>query len=139
MALWLDEVTPSFVRGGLISFGAGTSGRLSVLDASEIPPTFCCEPERIQGLIAGGEVHYEKLRGWEDDPQGFVPALESLDLGPNDIILGIAAGGTTPIVRGALEWAATRSHGPHTALLSCAPTFRRMRMSPCCVIPARKF
>ena len=77
-----------------------------MLDASEIPPTFCCDPTRMQGLIAGGDGALRRSsEGAEDDPHGFCCRIEALDLGPNDIVLGIAAGGTTPIVRGALQWA----------------------------------
>ena len=130
LTAWLTRVVPAFVRGGrLISFGAGTSGRLAVLDASEIPPTFCCEPTRIQALIAGGDGALRRSsEGAEDDPSGFIAELEELAAKPRRHPLGIAAGGTTPAVRGALSWAADLPQAPHCALLSCAPPRRRMTL-----------
>ena len=118
---WLSKITPGFLRGGrLVMCGAGTSGRLAVLDASEIPPTFCSEPDRVIGLIAGGDGALRRSsEGAEDDPRGFVAELTDLQLTADDCVLGIAAGGTTPIVRGALDWAAELATPPQVALLSC--------------------
>lgn len=123
IADFVRAVEPGFRRGGrLVYFGAGTSGRLGVLDASECPPTFQVEPGRVVGLIAGGDGALRKSsEGMEDDPAGAIPELERLGLTADDAVLGIAAGGTTPYVRGGLEWAARLTAPPVTGLLSCAP------------------
>lgn len=120
---FLTAVEPGFLAGGrLIYLGAGTSGRLGVLDASEAPPTFQVPPDRFIGLIAGGDGALRRSsEGREDEPDGAVPELERLALGAHDAVLGIAAGGTTPYVRGALEWAARLPSAPVTGLLTCAP------------------
>lgn len=120
---FLTEAMPRFANGGrLIYLGAGTSGRLGVLDASECPPTFRLPPDRVIGIIAGGDSALRRSsEGAEDDPDGAIPALEALALTANDSVVGIAAGGTTPYVRGALAWAAARTPAPVTALLCCAP------------------
>ena len=102
----IAAAAPGFLRGGRVVYlGAGTSGRLGVLDASEIPPTFCEPPGRFIGIIAGGD---RSLRtpseGAEDDPQGAIPELVNLALTADDTVIGIAAGGTTPYVQGALAW-----------------------------------
>ena len=119
----ITAIEPGFLRGGrLIYLGAGTSGRLGVLDASEIPPTFQLPPARVIGLIAGGDGSLRtSSEGKEDEPLGAVPELERLSLTAADAVIGIAAGGTTPFVQGALAWAKGRSSAPLTALLSCAP------------------
>jgi N-acetylmuramic acid 6-phosphate etherase len=107
LTAFIEAVLPRFAAGGrLIYLGAGTSGRLGVLDASEAPPTFQIEPGRIIGIIAGGDASLRRSsEGKEDDPRGAVPDLAALELTPNDTILGIAAGGTTPYVLGGLEYA----------------------------------
>lgn len=111
-----------FLAGGrLIYLGAGTSGRLGVLDASEAPPTFCIEPGRVIGLIAGGDSALRKSsEGMEDDPDGARAELTTLRPGPNDAVLGIAAGGTTPYVLGGIAIARELGAGV-TGLLTCAP------------------
>lgn len=118
---FVSAVEPGFVAGGrLIYLGAGTSGRLGVLDASEAPPTFQVPPERIVGLIAGGDLALRRSsEGREDDPDGAVPELTALAPGPRDAVLGIAAGGTTPYVLGALAWCARLPAPPVTGLLTC--------------------
>ena len=105
IAALVEAVLPRFETGGrLIYIGAGTSGRLGVLDAAEAPPTFQLEPTRIVGVIAGGDAALRKSsEGLEDDSRGAVADLEPLHLTPRDTLLGIAAGGTTPYVLGALE------------------------------------
>jgi N-acetylmuramic acid 6-phosphate etherase len=106
--------------GRLIYLGAGTSGRLGVLDASECPPTFCTEPGMVVGVIAGGDAALRRSsEGREDERDGAAPALEQLRVSPDDGLLGIAAGGTTPFVLGGVEWA--RQRGALTGLLTCAP------------------
>lgn len=106
--------------GRLIYLGAGTSGRLGVLDAAECPPTFQTDPQRIVGVIAGGDGALRRSsEGREDDPDGGARDLESLALNEHDTLLGIAAGGTTPYVLGGIAFA--RSRGAMTGLLTCAP------------------
>ena len=123
IAAFIEAVEPGFTRGGrLIYLGAGTSGRLGVLDASEAPPTFQLPPDRIIGLIAGGDRALRKSsEGLEDDSEGALPELAALELTADDAVLGIAAGGTTPWVRGGLQWCAAQVSAPVTALLSCSP------------------
>lgn len=115
---FLDERAP----GRLIYIGAGTSGRLGVLDASEIPPTFQISPGRVIGIIAGGDRALRKSsEGKEDDPAGAAAALRKIGLNPRDTVLGIAAGGTTPYVQGGLAMAKRIAPGCLTGLLSCSP------------------
>lgn len=121
---FIEAVEPNFLKGGrLIYLGAGTSGRLGVLDASEAPPTFQIPPGRIVGIIAGGDSALRvSSEGKEDDPQGADAELRLLNLTPQDSIVGIAAGGTTPYVLGALSIAKSLTHnGAITAMLSCSP------------------
>lgn len=120
---FIEAAEPGFVRGGRVVYlGAGTSGRLGVLDASEAPPTFCVEDDRIIGIIAGGDSALRKSSEHkEDDPRGAVDQLEPLNLNADDAVVGIAAGGTTPYVLGALEWAAALADPPVTAMISCSP------------------
>ena len=122
LVAFITALEPRFARGGrLIYFGAGTSGRLGVLDASEAPPTFQIAPDRIIGLIAGGDGSLRRSsEGLEDDPLGALLELERLGLGADDAVLGIAAGGTTPYVLGGLRWASALPRRPLTALLSCS-------------------
>lgn len=119
---FLEDAAPRFCQGGrLIYFGAGTSGRLGVLDASEAPPTFQVEPDRVVGIIAGGDGALRRSsEGKEDDPKGALPELKKLDLQPKDTLIGIAAGGTTPYVRGGLSWSASQPNAPLTALITCS-------------------
>lgn len=118
----IEEAEPGFLAGGrLIYLGAGTSGRLGVLDASEAPPTFQVEPGRVVGLIAGGDAALRRSsEHLEDDPAGARTELESLCLTERDTIIGIAAGGTTPYVRGGITCAKERAPQATTALLTCA-------------------
>jgi N-acetylmuramic acid 6-phosphate etherase len=111
----------AFRAGGrLIYAGAGTSGRLGVLDAAECPPTFGVPPEMVQGLIAGGPAALLRAQeGAEDSPEGGARDIDSLDVGANDFLIGIAASGSTPYVRGAL--ARARERGASTAILACTP------------------
>jgi N-acetylmuramic acid 6-phosphate etherase len=104
--------------GRLLYFGAGTSGRLGVLDASECPPTFRTDPEMVQGIIAGGmEAMFRAKEGAEDSPEQAAQIVDEKDVGEHDVVMGIAAGGTTPFVHGALRRAAER--GGKTIFLSC--------------------
>ena len=119
---FIEALVPRARRGGrLVYVGAGTSGRLGVLDAAECPPTFHADPRQIVGIIAGGDASLRRSsEGREDEPDGAAAALAELALGPDDCVLGIAAGGTTPYVLGALELAGAT--GAYTALLTCART-----------------
>ncbi|MCB0701841.1 MAG: N-acetylmuramic acid 6-phosphate etherase [Ignavibacteriae bacterium] len=105
IAVAVDGIVDRFKREGrLFYFGAGTSGRLGVLDASECPPTFGSDPELVQGRIAGGtQAMFVAQEGAEDDPQsGVIDVIES-ELREKDICCGIAASGRTPYVLGALQ------------------------------------
>jgi N-acetylmuramic acid 6-phosphate etherase len=103
----------------LIYVGAGTSGRLGVLDASECPPTFRSDPRQVQGIIAGGpDAMFRAKEGAEDRPEDGAAAVDEQDVAANDVVFGIAAGGTTPFVHGALRRA--RERGAKTVFLSCA-------------------
>jgi N-acetylmuramic acid 6-phosphate etherase len=128
LAAFIQAAEPGFLAGGrLVYVGAGTSGRLGVLDASEAPPTFCVEPSRVVGIIAGGDPALRKSsEGAEDDPEGAWPALHDLNLSSRDSLIAIAAGGTTPYALGALDFAASRpaDQRPLTALLCCTAVDR---------------
>jgi N-acetylmuramic acid 6-phosphate etherase len=114
------------VGGRLIYVGAGTSGRLGVLDAAECPPTFGTEPETVQGVIAGGpEAVFRSREGVEDDRDAGRAAIERLEVGRTDFVLGIATSGTTPFVHAALEEAVSRGAG--VGFLSCTPPPESMR------------
>jgi N-acetylmuramic acid 6-phosphate etherase len=119
IAAAVELVVVALSSGGrLIYVGAGTSGRLGVLDAAECPPTFRIEPEMVQGIIAGGEAAMFKAQeGAEDSAEGGAAIVEAKKVGGNDVVLGIAAGGTTPFVWGALKKA--RELRAKTAFLSC--------------------
>jgi N-acetylmuramic acid 6-phosphate etherase len=109
-------------NGRLIYFGAGTSGRLGVLDAAECPPTFRTDPEMVQGVIAGGNAAmFHSQEGAEDSADAGAQAASEEDIGRNDVAVGIAAGGTTPFVRGALD--AARGRGAQTIFLTCVERF----------------
>ena len=122
LAVAVDRVAEAIRSGGrLIYAGAGTSGRLGILDASECPPTYGTDPDLVQGLIAGGEgAVFRAVEGAEDDPEGALPELEARGLRSPDIVAGIAASGVTPWVLGALDHA--RSLGCTTILISCSPS-----------------
>ena len=105
--------------GRVFYLGAGTSGRLGILDASEIPPTFGVSGLFI-GLIAGGDgAIRQAVEGAEDDEGGGVRDLEAHRAGPEDVVIGIAASGRTPYVKGALEWA--RGQGIMTVAITSNP------------------
>jgi len=103
----VKEVVKAFKNGGrLIYVGAGTSGRLGILDASECPPTFGVEPTLVQGLIAGGEKAILKaIEGAEDDEESGQLDLKAISINEKDVVVGIAASGRTPYVIGALKYA----------------------------------
>ena len=117
----IDLVKDAFDRGGrLIYTGAGTSGRLGLLDASECPPTFGTDPEKVIGLIAGGkEAVFEAQEGAEDYESNGREALREIDLKPEDIVCGLAASGRTPYVHGTLKEAKER--GCNTIFVTTVP------------------
>lgn len=121
---FVDLVHPRLARGGrLIYLGAGTSGRLGVLDASECPPTFQTDPGQVVGIIAGGDAALRRSSEQkEDDADGARAELDRLRVGPDDAVLGIAAGGTTPYVHGGVRHAKAR--GCATGMLVCTPLDR---------------
>jgi N-acetylmuramic acid 6-phosphate etherase len=116
------ELAEATFRGGgrLFYVGAGTSGRLGVLDASECPPTFGTDPEMVQGIIAGGLPALTRSQeGAEDVVTNGALAMDEHGVNAKDLVIGIAASGTTPYVRAALEHAI--SLGAKTGLVSCSP------------------
>jgi N-acetylmuramic acid 6-phosphate etherase len=118
LARAVDAVTRAFRSGGrLFYFGAGTSGRLGVLDASECPPTFRVGPTLVQGIIAGGDVALRcAVEGAEDNATAGAGAVRSRRITKRDVVVGIAASGTTPYIWGALDEAKKRGA---TTLLVC--------------------
>ncbi|HEX6925642.1 MAG TPA: N-acetylmuramic acid 6-phosphate etherase [Longimicrobiaceae bacterium] len=121
LAQAIEMVEECFRAGGrLIYVGAGTSGRLGVLDASEMPPTFGTPPDMVQGVIAGGaEALTRAIEGAEDHPEDGVREMDERQVGPNDMVIGIATSGTTPFVHGALQRAKER--GARTGFILCTP------------------
>ena len=119
IAAAIDMIAHAFQRNGrLIYIGAGTSGRLGVLDASECPPTFGVGHQQVQGIIAGGEAAMFKAQeGAEDDLNAAQIDLQQIQLTPQDIIVGIAASGRTPYVIGGLTFA--NKFGCDTIAISC--------------------
>jgi N-acetylmuramic acid 6-phosphate etherase len=117
----VDAIVTAFERGGrLFYLGAGTSGRLGVLDASECPPTFNVPPEMVQGIIAGGEAALSQAtETTEDDPATGARDLEIRGFTASDVLVGIAASGRTPYVLGAVALA--RRLGAVTVGISCTP------------------
>ncbi len=115
----IELVVDSLQQGGrLVYVGAGTSGRLGVLDAAEMPPTYGTDPQTVQGVIAGGhEALLRAQEGAEDRPEDGAAAMDERNIGGNDFVLGIASSGTTPYVHGALGRA--RERGARTGLLLC--------------------
>jgi N-acetylmuramic acid 6-phosphate etherase len=116
------ELAEATFRGGgrLIYAGAGTSGRLGVLDASECPPTFGASPQQVQAVIAGGRrAMTHAVEGAEDDAEAGAASVARLRAGPEDVVCGISASARTPFVLGALEEA--RRRGARTVLVCCNP------------------
>ncbi|RYE48693.1 MAG: N-acetylmuramic acid 6-phosphate etherase [Hyphomicrobiales bacterium] len=117
----VDKIVEAFGKGGrLVYIGAGTSGRLGVLDASECPPTFGVPPTMVVGVIAGGlGALVSAVEGAEDNAEGGAADLRAIDLTNRDVVVGIAVSGRTPYVIGALNYA--RSLGAVTVGLTCNP------------------
>ena len=117
----VERIVAAFQQGGrLVYIGAGTSGRLGVLDASECPPTFGVSPEMVKGIIAGGErALRHPIEGAEDSKEQAVVDLQTIQFSSKDVLVGIAASGRTPYVIGALEYA--KSLGSVTVSISSNP------------------
>lgn len=120
VALGIELAVGAFRAGGrLVYVGAGTSGRLGVLDAAECPPTFGTKPEMVVGVIAGGlGALVRSVEGAEDDVNAGAQAMDQVNVTASDLVVGIAASGTTPYVRAALGRAQTI--GAKTGLITCA-------------------
>jgi len=117
----VERIVAAFQQGGrLVYIGAGTSGRLGVLDASECPPTFGVSPEMVKGIIAGGErALRHPIEGAEDSKTHAVVDLQTIQFSSKDVLVGIAASGRTPYVIGALEYA--KSLGSVTVSIASNP------------------
>jgi N-acetylmuramic acid 6-phosphate etherase len=128
LAAGVELVLDALKQGGRLFYvGAGTSGRLGLLDASEIPPTFGLEPERVQAIMAGGVTALvQAVEGAEDAPEAGALAVTERGVQPGDVVCGIAASGRTPFVIGALRKA--RALGGRTMLIACNPV--RQRQEP---------
>ena len=132
----VDAVADRLQAGGCLFYiGAGTSGRLGVLDASECPPTFNTPPELVRGLIAGGDGALRRsVERAEDDPNGGRQDLERNGLQKRDAVVGIAASGRTPYVLGGLAYA--KSIGALTIGLSCTPNSEIAQAADLAITPA---
>jgi N-acetylmuramic acid 6-phosphate etherase len=121
IAAAIDLIVDCFHAGGRLFYvGAGTSGRLGVLDASECPPTFGVQPSLVQGIIAGGRrALVRSIEGAEDHADDGAKAIDKKRVGARDVVVGLAACGMTPFVRGALQRA--RQIGAATVFVTCAP------------------
>jgi N-acetylmuramic acid 6-phosphate etherase len=120
--------------GRLFYIGTGTSGRLGVLDAVECPPTFGVSPDLVQGIIAGGyEACHRAVEASEDDGQAGIDDLKARGFGEKDVLVGIAASGSTPYTIGALEYA--RQAGAFTAAITCVPQSRITQVAEVSIVP----
>nr|VUD33428.1 N-acetylmuramic acid 6-phosphate etherase [Raoultella sp. NCTC 9187] len=131
----VDKVATALQAGGrLIYIGAGTSGRLGILDASECPPTFGTRPEQVVGIIAGG--HKASSARWKTSkttrPQGAMD-LQNLNFSNRDVLVGLAASGRTPYVIGAMEYA--HSQNAFVAIVSCNPHGEMARLADVAITP----
>jgi N-acetylmuramic acid 6-phosphate etherase len=132
-----DRIVAAFAAGGrLVYLGAGTSGRLGILDAVECPPTYSVPSSQVVALIAGGSgAVYKAVEGAEDNPELAVQDLQHIKLSQHDVLVGIAASGRTPYVLGGLAYA--RSIGCFTAAISCnaaAPVLNMADAAICAVV-----
>ena len=117
----VDVIAEKLSGGGrLIYCGAGTSGRLGILDAVECPPTYSTDPETVQALMAGGYgAIFKAVEGAEDSKELGVQDMQNIHFGPKDVLVGIAASGRTPYVRGCMEYA--KQLGAPTVAVTCCP------------------
>ncbi len=135
IAVAIDFVRDALAAGGrLIYTGAGTSGRLGILDASECPPTYGTEPWQVVGMIAGGkDAIFQAQEGCEDSPEQGAADLEALDISAKDVVCGLAASGRTPYVVGTLQKA--RQVGAKAVFVCCVPRGQlRLPLEPDVVI-----
>ncbi|PKF60360.1 N-acetylmuramic acid 6-phosphate etherase [Psychromonas sp. psych-6C06] len=135
VAKLVDLVATAFSKGGrLIYSGAGTSGRLGILDASECPPTYGSKPEQVVGLIAGGHKAILKaVENAEDNAQLGAADLQQINFSQNDVLVGIAASGRTPYVIGAMQYALAQ--GACVACISCNPTSPMTELAQIAITP----
>ncbi|MFD0557231.1 N-acetylmuramic acid 6-phosphate etherase [Stackebrandtia endophytica] len=119
IATTVEAVSERMAKGGRLRYvGAGTAGRMAVVDASECPPTFSTPPELIQAILAGGpDAMTTATEGAEDDRDAGIAAIDAHDIGPDDVVIGVTASGRTPFVLAAV--AEARRRGALTAGLSC--------------------
>ena len=132
---FVEKLIPRMKKGGrLFYLGAGTSGRLGIIDASEIPPTFGIPQGVVVGLIAGGDSAIRKaVESAEDDYNKSWEELKQLDINENDTVVGIAASGTTPYVVGGLEHAS--KNGILTAAITCNPDEAVSKVAEIAIVP----
>ena len=135
IAVAVDHAAERLARGGRVIYtGAGTSGRLGVLDAAECPPTFGTEPWQVVGVIAGGsEALTRAIEGAEDNPELGGEDLRKLAVGEGDMVVGIATSGRTPYVIGALKYA--KSAGCYCVALSCNENSEVQRHADLAITP----
>ena len=131
----IDKIAQAIENGGrLIYCGAGTSGRLGILDASECPPTYGVSPELVQGVIAGGmEAIFKAKEGAEDDKDLCVEDLKGINFTSKDVLVGLAASGRTPYVIGGLEYA--NEIGAVTVAVSCNPDSELAKVANISIAP----
>ncbi len=132
----VDLIADRLSKGGrLIYCGAGTSGRLGILDAVECPPTYSTEPEMVQGLIAGGyPAIFKAVEGAEDSRELGIRDMKEISFGAGDVLVGIAASGRTPYVLGCMEYA--RELGAATVSVTCCPGSELDRFADIGIAPA---
>ncbi|HIF9060155.1 TPA: N-acetylmuramic acid 6-phosphate etherase [Photobacterium damselae] len=135
VALAVDAIADAFMAGGrLIYMGAGTSGRLGILDASECPPTYGSNPNQVVGLIAGGHKAILKaVENAEDNRELAEQDLQNLGLTENDVVVGIAASGRTPYVIGGMKYA--HSIGAQVVAISCNPQSEMTKIADIAITP----
>ncbi|MDA3131200.1 N-acetylmuramic acid 6-phosphate etherase [Atlantibacter subterranea] len=136
IAQLVDRVAQAFAEGGrLIYIGAGTSGRLGILDASECPPTFGTRPEQVVGIIAGGhKAILSAVENVEDNREQGAADLKALNFSAKDVLVGLAASGRTPYVLGAMAWA--KSLNASIAVVSCNPQSEMAALADIAITPA---
>ncbi|OCG34701.1 N-acetylmuramic acid 6-phosphate etherase [Gilliamella sp. Gris1-4] len=131
----VDVISLAFSnQGRLIYIGAGTSGRLGILDASECPPTYGTSPEQVIGLIAGGKTAiFKAVENAEDNPELAITDLKNINFSSNDVLVGIAASGRTPYVIGAMQYA--KSIGATVISLCCNPLAPMINLANISITP----
>ncbi|MBV7387163.1 N-acetylmuramic acid 6-phosphate etherase [Pasteurellaceae bacterium TAE3-ERU1] len=131
----VDAIVDAFAQGGrLIYLGAGTSGRLGILDASECPPTFGTDPQQVQGLIAGGQsAVFHAVENAEDNAEAGEADLLAINLSARDVVVGIAASGRTPYVLGGIQYA--KELGCVTVGIACNRTSPLLSMAEIAIAP----